>query len=42
VVQGGLHYQALFALGLVLFMLTFTVNFMSDLILERQARKYRW
>ena len=42
VVQGSLHYQALFAIGLILFMLAFAVNFISDLILERYARKYQW
>lgn len=42
VVKGSLHYQSLFAIGLVLFIMTFIVNFVSDIILERQARKYRW
>lgn len=42
VVQGSLHYNSLFAIGLVLFIMTFSVNFISDLILERQNRKYRW
>lgn len=27
---GGLHYQALFALGVILFVLTFAVNFIAD------------
>lgn len=42
VVKGSLHYRALFAIGLVLFIMTFAVNFISDIILEKQARKYRW
>lgn len=29
-VQGGLHYSALFAIGLILFMITFFVNFIAD------------
>lgn len=39
-VRGGLQYQALFAIGLVLFILTFFVNFAADQILERQKRKF--
>jgi len=42
VVRGGLHYEALFALGLVLFVLTFVINFIADIIIERYARKFRW
>ncbi|MCL2485694.1 MAG: phosphate ABC transporter permease subunit PstC [Endomicrobia bacterium] len=30
-VKGGMHYRALFALGLVLFIITFAVNFIADL-----------
>lgn len=33
------HYYALFALGLVLFLLTFAVNLSADLIMEKQKRK---
>jgi len=29
-VQGGLHYSALFAVGLILFIITFIINFVSD------------
>jgi len=29
-VQGGLHYSALFAIGLMLFLITFFINFMAD------------
>lgn len=42
VVKGSLHYEALFAIGLVLFIMTFVVNFISDMIIEKQVRKYRW
>jgi phosphate transport system permease protein len=42
VVQGSLHYEALFAIGLVLFVMTFVVNILSDVIIEKQTRKYKW
>jgi len=42
VVKDSLHYQTLFAMGLVLFGLTFLINFISDLIIQRQVRKYQW
>jgi phosphate transport system permease protein len=42
VVKGSLHYEALFAIGLVLFLMTFAVNFISDIIIEKQVRKYKW
>jgi len=29
-VQGGLHYSALFAIGLILFLITFAVNYVAD------------
>jgi len=29
-VQGGLHYSALFAIGLILFLITFFINFIAD------------
>lgn len=38
-VRGGLQWQALFAVGLILFVLTFFVNFIADRVLERQKRK---
>jgi len=41
VVQGGLHYSVLFAVGLVLFAITFTINLAADLVLERQRRRWR-
>lgn len=42
VVNGSLHYEALFAIGLVLFLMTFVVNLIADIIIERQVRKYKW
>lgn len=42
VVKGSLHYQALFAIGLVLFIMTFLVNLISDIIIEKQVGKYKW
>jgi phosphate transport system permease protein len=34
-VQGGLHYSALFAIGLILFIITFLINFISDRFINR-------
>ncbi|MDO8624832.1 MAG: phosphate ABC transporter permease subunit PstC [Candidatus Diapherotrites archaeon] len=42
VVQGSLHYEALFAIGLVLFILTFLVNLLATLVIERHARRFQW
>jgi phosphate transport system permease protein len=39
-VRGGLQYQALFAIGLVLFVITLSVNLIADRVLERQQRKF--
>jgi phosphate transport system permease protein len=39
-VRGGLQYQALFAIGLTLFVLTLVVNIIADRVLERQKRKF--
>jgi len=39
-VRGGLQYQALFAIGLLLFILTLAVNIIADRVLERQKRKF--
>jgi phosphate transport system permease protein len=39
-VRGGLQYQALFAIGLILFMLTLGVNIVADRVLKRQKRKF--
>lgn len=41
VVQGGLHYSVLFAMALVLFAVTFTINLAADIVLERQRRRWR-
>jgi phosphate transport system permease protein len=40
-VRGGLQYQALFAIGLILFVLTLAVNLVADRVLERQKRKFQ-
>jgi phosphate transport system permease protein len=42
VVRGSLHYEALFAIGLVLFIMTFVVNLISDIIINKQTKKYKW
>jgi phosphate transport system permease protein len=39
-VRGGLQYQAIFAIGLVLFILTLAVNIIAERVLERQKRKF--
>jgi len=39
-VRGGLQYQALFAIGLILFILTLSVNIVADRVLDRQKRKF--
>jgi phosphate transport system permease protein len=39
-VRGGLQYQALFAIGLILFIMTLSVNLVADRVLERQKRKF--
>lgn len=38
--RGGLHYQALFAIGLILFVMTLGVNLIADRVLQRQKRKF--
>jgi len=37
-VQGGSHYAALFAIGIVLFIITFLINGVADLYLHRSRR----
>jgi len=37
---GSVHYNSLFAVGFILFILTFAVNLISDLILYRHQAKY--
>jgi len=41
VVRGGQHYSVLFAMGLVLFAITFAVNLAADVVLERQRKRWR-
>lgn len=41
VVQGGTHYSVLFAMALVLFVVTFVINLGADVVLERQRRRWR-
>jgi len=41
VVRGGQHYSVLFAMGLVLFGITFAVNLAADVVLERQRKRWR-
>jgi phosphate transport system permease protein len=38
-VRGGIHYRALFAIALVLFIVTFIVNFIADLFLGKNKNK---
>ena len=40
-VQGGLHYSALFVVGLTLFLITFVINLAADTVLERQRARWR-
>jgi phosphate transport system permease protein len=37
-VRNSIHYQALFAIGLVLFIVTFIINFIADLLLETKRK----
>jgi phosphate transport system permease protein len=37
-VQNGAHYHALFAVGMVLFLMTFLINLVADLALQRERR----
>jgi phosphate transport system permease protein len=39
-IRGGLQYQALFAIGLILFISTLAVNIIAERVLERQKRKF--
>lgn len=40
-IRGGLHFSALFAMGLVLFVATFLVNLAADVVLDRQRKRWR-
>ncbi|WP_255510494.1 phosphate ABC transporter permease subunit PstC [Flavobacterium sp. GSA192] len=37
--NGGLHYEALFALGCILFLITFGINMLVELVTNRKAHK---
>jgi phosphate transport system permease protein len=39
-VRSGLQYQALFAIGLILFLITLAVNLIAERVLERQKQKF--
>jgi len=41
VVRGSTHFSVLFALGLVLFVSTFVINLIADMVLERSRKKWR-
>jgi phosphate ABC transporter permease protein PstC len=41
VAGGSLHYHVLFALGVVLFIMTFVINLAADLIMAKYAEAYR-
>jgi phosphate transport system permease protein len=41
VVRGGTHYSVLFAMGLVLFAITFLINLAADAVLEKQRKRWR-
>ena len=41
VVRGSLHFSVLFMLGFVLFVSTFVINLIADLVLERSRKKWR-
>jgi phosphate transport system permease protein len=38
--RGSVQYQALFAIGLILFIMTLAVNIIAERVLERQKRKF--
>lgn len=40
-VQGGLHYRTLFVIGLLLFVMTFVFNLISDLVLEKYQKMWQ-
>jgi phosphate transport system permease protein len=40
-VQGGTHYQSLFVIGMVLFIMSFIVNLVSDIVLHRYQKVNR-
>ena len=42
VVQGSVHYQALFAIGLYLFLITFLFNIVAEHVIKKQKERYQW
>ena len=40
-VQGGIHYQSLFVIAFVLFLMTFLVNLVSDVVLQKYQKVQR-
>lgn len=40
-VRGSLHYEALFAIGLFLFIISFCINFLADIAIRRKGFKSR-
>lgn len=42
VAKNSIHYEALFAIGLMLFVMTFIVNTAADILIKKQAEKYKW
>jgi phosphate transport system permease protein len=40
-VQGGIHYRSLFIIGFVLFIMTFFVNLVSDIVLQKYQKVQR-
>jgi len=40
-VQGDIHYRSLFVIGFLLFVMTFVVNLISDLVLEKYRRMWQ-
>ena len=40
-VQGGIHYRSLFVIAIVLFTMTFIVNLISDLVLQKYQKVSR-
>jgi phosphate transport system permease protein len=40
VVQGGTHYSVLFVVGLVLFAMTFSINLVADIVLDKERKRW--
>jgi len=40
-VQGGIHYRSLFVIGFILFIMTFLVNLISDMVLQKYQKVNR-